>query len=79
MNKTIKNIIMEHCECHKCSDRDYCEFWGGCNSPYDCREDCMAAEIEEGIEAAYKRLATIPWDEAMTEIVDVYKDLEEEQ
>ena len=68
-NKIVKKIVNKEYGCCKCTEREYCQFYKCKNSAFDCCE-CTADEFANGIHAAYKHLASIPFDEAVKEIAE---------
>ena len=80
----LREAVHQHYQCdgkYPCEERAYCRFCEGENIAHDCDEDCCAEEFAEGFcsgwNACLKHLASIPWDEAMNEIVNYCKEKED--
>ena len=72
----LRNAIHQHYHCngkYACGERAYCRFCDGENIAHDCDEDCCADEFSEGFlagwDACLKHLATLPLDEAISDII----------
>lgn len=83
MNKkeeSLRESVQQYYQCngkYACSERAYCRFCEGENTAHDCDYECYADEFAEGFcsgwDACLKHLASIPWDEAMSEMVNYGK------
>ena len=73
----LKEAVQNEYQCngkYPCSERAYCQYCDGENTAHDCDYECCADDFAEGFEegwdACMKHLATLPWDEALNEIVN---------
>lgn len=64
MNKIIKKLVSREYDCEYCILNEDCELYKDRNTSIIC----PANDFAKGVYAAYKRLAKMPWDEAIKEI-----------
>ena len=86
IEKAAKKAVQNHFQCngkYPCEERNYCEFYNGHNSAFDCNEDCGADDFNEGFLAGAKHvldhLCSIPWDEAIRQLAEYAEEKDSER
>ncbi|MGN1217924.1 MAG: hypothetical protein ACI4TD_08105 [Phocaeicola sp.] len=75
--EAINDFYLCNSEKYGCEHKKDCVYCDGKKRASECKDECSADEFlagfNSGWDACIKHLAEIPWDKAMTEIVDYAK------
>ena len=76
IEKAAKKAVQNHFQCngkYPCEERNYCEFYNGHNSAFDCKEDCSADDFNEGFIAGALWRINAAWHDPREEIPSCFK------